>query len=66
MGARSQMRPSRYDRRFSKIELLGYTSDGIHKSSKSRPFWRCEARRAHEIADPILAKTKDIVGFIRS
>ncbi|MGH6791927.1 MAG: hypothetical protein ACRECF_04220 [Methyloceanibacter sp.] len=24
------------------------------------------ARRAHEIADPILAKTKDIVGFIRS
>jgi tryptophanyl-tRNA synthetase len=24
------------------------------------------ARRAHAIADPILAKTKDIVGFIRS
>jgi tryptophanyl-tRNA synthetase len=24
------------------------------------------ARRAHDIADPILAKTKDIVGFIRS
>ena len=23
------------------------------------------ARRAHDIADPILAKTKDIVGFIR-
>lgn len=34
------------DRRFSKIELLGYTSDGIHKSSKSRPFWRCEAELA--------------------
>jgi tryptophanyl-tRNA synthetase len=24
------------------------------------------AARAHAIADPILAKTKDIVGFIRS
>jgi tryptophanyl-tRNA synthetase len=24
------------------------------------------AARAHEIADPILAQTKDIVGFIRS
>jgi len=24
------------------------------------------AHRAHAIADPILAKTKDIVGFIRS
>jgi hypothetical protein len=33
-------------RRFSKIDLLGYTSDGIHKSSSSRPLWRCEARRS--------------------
>jgi hypothetical protein len=29
--------------RFSRIELLGHTSDGVHTSSKSRPLWRCEA-----------------------
>ena len=32
------------DQRFSQIELLGYTQDGIHKSSSSRPLWRCVVR----------------------
>jgi hypothetical protein len=27
--------------RFSTIELLGYTQDGIHTSTSSRPLWRC-------------------------
>jgi hypothetical protein len=29
------------EQRFSQIELLGYTKDGIHKTSSSRPLWRC-------------------------
>lgn len=32
------------EQRFSQIELLGYTQDGIHTSSSSRPLWRCAAR----------------------
>jgi hypothetical protein len=32
------------EQRFSQIELLGYMQDGIHKSSSSRPLWRCVVR----------------------
>lgn len=32
------------DQRFAQIDLLGYTQDGIHKSSASRPLWRCVKR----------------------
>ncbi|WP_254511232.1 methyltransferase domain-containing protein [Anatilimnocola floriformis] len=32
------------DQRFSQMELLGYTQDGIHKTSASRPLWRCVKR----------------------
>jgi hypothetical protein len=28
--------------RFSRIELLAHTSDGVHATSKTRPLWRCE------------------------
>lgn len=29
------------EQRFSQIELLGYTQDGIHSTTNSRPLWRC-------------------------
>jgi 2-polyprenyl-3-methyl-5-hydroxy-6-metoxy-1,4-benzoquinol methylase len=32
------------EQRFGQIELLGYTQDGIHKTSNSRPLWRCVKR----------------------
>ncbi len=32
------------EHRFSQIELLGHTKDGIHSSAHSRPLWRCVAR----------------------
>lgn len=32
------------EQRFSQIELLGYTRDGIHSTANSRPLWRCVTR----------------------